>query len=183
MLAVVGLLASCKELAGLTNLITNCTFSLKSVENYTVAGFDTSGKNSLKDFNFLDAAKISQNLLSQKLPISMVVNVRVDNPGEEALLNQLQWIALLDGKEMVHGNVDKRIVIPAHGNGVIPLNVHVDLFKVLNDESGVKVLETALALIADEKPSEKVDLSFKVKPTFYIAGQAVQYPEFITINP
>ncbi len=175
--------SSCKELAGMAGLIQNCKFSLAGIVEYKVAGFDTNGKNSISDFSFFDAAKITSALLEKDLPISMVVNVKVDNKGGDVFVNKLEWIALMDDKEMLQGKVMDPISIPAQGSGLIPFQVGLNLFDILGGESGTKVLKTALSLINGEKPSEKVKLSFKVKPTYTIAGAEWQHPDYILINP
>ncbi len=180
---LMSIVTSCKELAGITGLVTNCDFSLAGITDYKVAGFNTEGKQSISDFNFFDAAKLTTALLEKDLPVSMVVNVRVDNKGSDVFLNKLDWIALLDNKEMVAGKIVDQISIPAKGSGIVPLHLDLNLFDVLEGETGAKVLKTALSLIAGEQPTENAKLSFKVKPTYTIAGTEVQHPDYIVINP
>jgi hypothetical protein len=176
-------LNSCKELESLATLATKCTYKVDNIVGYKVAGMDVKGKTSIKDFGIIDAAKITSSLFTKSLPIEMVVNVGVDNQGSEANIQKLDWIALIEGKEMLTGLIDKPINIPANGHGTIPFKVNVDLFEVLSGESGTTILNTALTLLTGEKVGESSKLSFKVRPTYNIAGIQQQHPSFIVINP
>ncbi len=183
LIVAMAFVSSCKELAGISGLITNCEFSLASIDSYKVAGFNPAGKDNITDFSFLDAAKLTTALFEKDLPISMVVNVKVDNKGADVFLNKLDWIALLDEKEILEGRVSEAINIPSKGSSLVPLRVKLNLFEVLKGESGKVVLETALSLINGEMPSTDSKLSFKIKPTYNIAGSEWQYPDYIVINP
>lgn len=181
-LAIV-LLQSCAELQGMMNLATNCEYKVSSVNNYTVAGFDVNNKNSIKDFGFLDAAKLTTSLLSKSLPIEMTVNVGVKNSGTtSSTIQRLEWQAFVDGKSLVNGVINDAVNIPASGNGNIPFKVQADLFDVLSGESKDMILNTALTLLTGQKTGESSKLSFKVRPSYNIGGQVVQHPSFININ-
>lgn len=180
---IIILFQSCAELQGMMNLATNCEYKVSSVNNYTVAGFDVNNKNSLKDFSFLDAAKVTTALLSKSLPIEMTVNVGVKNTGTvSSTIQRLEWQAFVDGKSLVNGVINDAVNIPANGNGNIPFKVQADLFDVLSGESKDMVLNTALTLLTGEKTGEPSKLSFKVRPSYNIGGQVVQHPSFININ-
>ncbi len=180
---VMTLMSSCKELAGMAGLVTNCKFSLAGIVDYEVAGFDPNGKQNITDFSFLDATKITNALLEKDLPISMTINVRVDNNGSDVFLNKIEWIALMDDKEMFQGKMMDQVSIPAQGSGMVPLHLDLNLFEVLKGETGTKVLKTALSLINGDQPSEGAKLTFKVKPTYTIAGSEWQHPDYILIKP
>lgn len=180
---IIVLFQSCKELQGMMNLATNCEYKVSSVNNYTVAGFDVSNKNSLKDFGFLDAAKITTALVTKSLPIEMTVNVGVKNSGTtSSTIQRLEWQAFVDGQSLVNGVISDAVHIPASGNGNIPFTVQADLFEVLSGESKDMILNTALTLLSGQKTGESSKLSFKVRPSYNIGGQIIQHPSFININ-
>lgn len=180
---IIVLFQSCKELQGMMNLATNCEYKVSSVNNYTVAGFDVSNKNSLKDFGFLDAAKITTALVTKSLPIEMTVNVGVKNSGTtSSTIQRLEWQAFVDGQSLVNGIINDAVHIPASGNGNIPFTVQADLFEVLSGESKDMILNTALTLLSGQKTGESSKLSFKVRPSYNIGGQIIQHPSFININ-
>lgn len=180
---IIILFQSCKELQGMMNLATNCDYKVSSVNNYRVAGFNVNNKNSIKDFSFLDAAKITAALVSKSLPIEMTVNVGVKNSGTtSSTIQRLEWQAFVDGQSLVNGVINDAVHIPANGNGNIPFTVQADLFNVLSGESRDMILNTALTLLSGQKTGESSKLSFKVRPSYKIGGQVVQHPSFININ-
>lgn len=180
---IIILFQSCKELQGVMNLATNCEYKVSSVNNYTVAGFDVSDKKSLKDFGFINGAKLTTALLSKSLPIEMNVNVGVKNSGTtSSTLQKLEWQAFVDGKSLATGLINEQISIPANGNGTIPFRVQADLFEVLSGESKDLILQTALTLLTGQKADNSSKLSFKVRPSYNIGGQIIQHPNFININ-
>lgn len=180
---IILLFQSCKELQGMINLTTNCDYKVSSVNNYTVAGFDVNNKNSLKDFGFLDAAKITTALITKSLPIQMTVNVGVINSGStSSTIQRLEWQAFVDGQSLVNGVISDAVQIPANGKGNIPFIVQADLFEVFSGESKDMILNTALTLLSGEKTGESSKLSFKVRPSYNIGGQIIEHPSFININ-
>lgn len=180
---IIMLFQSCSELQGMMNLATNCEYKVSSVNNYRVAGFDVKNKKSLKDFGFLDAAKITTALVTKSLPIEMTVNVGVKNAGStSSTIQRLEWQAFVDGQSLVNGVINEAVNIPANGNGNIPFMVQADLFEVFSGESKDMILNTALTLLSGQKTGESSKLSFKIRPSYNIGGQVIQHPSFITIN-
>lgn len=180
---LITLLQSCNELKSLANLTTNCEYKVSSVNNYSVAGFDVGNKTSLKDFGFINGAKLTTALLSKSLPIEMNVNVGVKNSGStSSTVQNLEWQAFVDGKSLANGMINEAINIPANGNGTIPFRVQADLFNVLSGESKDMILNTALTLLTGQNSGNSSKLSFKVRPSYKIGGQVIQHPNFININ-
>jgi len=179
---IIVLFQSCAQLQGMMNLATNCEYKVSSVNNYTVLGFDVANKKSIKDFGFLDAAKITTALVTKSLPIEMTVNVGVVNSGTvSSTIQRLEWQAFVDGQSLVNGVINEAVNIPANGNGNIPFKVQADLFEVFSGESK-NILNTALNLLSGQNTGESSKLSFKVRPSYNIGGQIVQHPSFININ-
>ncbi|MCT4664258.1 MAG: LEA type 2 family protein [Flavobacteriales bacterium] len=178
---------SCEELKSIANLATNCSYKVDNVKGYKIAGLDVGNKRSVKDFGIMDGIKLTSLLVTKELPIEMVVNVGVDNKGSASTISGLDWIALIDGKEMINGVIDQPVHIPANGHGQIPLTVKADLFKVFSGESGTKILETALTLLGvpanNGQSAQSSKLSFKLRPSYNIGGMVQQHPTYITINP
>lgn len=73
-------MAACQAVKQVRNFA-QCVFRLQSLDKFSVAGVDFSGKKSLSDFNFADAAKITAALTGNSpLTFNFVANVEVQNP-------------------------------------------------------------------------------------------------------
>ncbi|HRY33902.1 MAG TPA: hypothetical protein P5531_13120 [Bacteroidales bacterium] len=164
------------------NLI-NCDFSLKSVENISLAGVSLQQVQTLSSLNVLDAGRLTAALAGGALPLSFTLNVQARNPNKSAAgMNRLEWILLIDDIEMTKGTLNRQINIPANnGTSVIPLQMNFDLKKVLSNRSGDALLNFALGLAGtNNKPSR---ISLKAKPTISVSGYSLDYPGYITITP
>ncbi len=161
----------------------NCDFSLKSVENITLAGVSVQQVQSLSSLNVLDVGKLTAALAGGALPLSFTLNVQARNPNKSAAgMNRMEWILLIDDIEMTKGILNRKINIPANnGTSVIPLQMNFDLKKVLSNRSGDALLNFALGLAgAGNTPSR---ITLKAKPTISVSGYSLDYPGYITITP
>ena len=183
-LCLVILISSCdvlKDLNGMANFA-KCDFRLNTVNNIRLAGVNVQQVKSLSDLNIIDVANITASLASNTLPLSLTLNVDVKNPNsQKAVMNAMAWILLIDNIEMTSGQMNQRIeVMPNNGIASMPLDLSVDLKKVLTGRSLDAVKNFGLNLAgAGNKPTR---ITLKVKPTIVISGISIVYPDYITVS-
>lgn len=165
----------------MTNLI-NCDFSLKNVESLNLAGVNVQGIQSLSSLNLLDMGKLTAALTGSTLPLNFTLNLQAKNPNPSAAgMNRLDWILYIDDIEMTKGTLNKKVNIPGNnGTSVIPMQMSVDLKKVLKNKTGDALLNFAMNLAgASGKPTRFL---LKAKPNISVNGYALDYPGYINIK-
>ena len=181
---VISLFSSCSILDQTSEMkaFTKCLFRVVDVQDAVLAGIDIQEVQSFSDLNFTETSKLSMTALSGKLPLGFTVNVEVQNPNpENASMNELYWILLVDDVEITEGRVGKKLSIPADGGtAIMPIDVQVDLFEVLSGESADAIMNFGMNLNGSGGTPSRVKL--KVKPTIYVAMKKVKYPGYFIIE-
>jgi len=182
-LLLIGTIAGCgvaRQARQATNLA-NCEFRIRAVEQVNLAGVMIQDIKSVNDLNFGDVARIMGGLASPVFPLSLQVDLEGHNPNAgDAGLNRLEWILFIDDIQMTSGIVDQPFTIPAKSTLNIPVQVGVDLKQVLSGKSSGAMLNFCMNLAGvGNKPTR---FKIKLKPTVIIAGTALVYPGFITVN-
>ncbi len=173
---------SCKQLKQMANF-TKCEFRMNSVQNTTLAGVNVQQIQSLSDMNLLQAGKITTAYASGTMPLTLTINVDAQNPNDAtAAMNRMDWILLIDGKEIVTGTLNERVSLaPSGGTATIPVRISADLRKIMAKNSLDENVNLGLGLAgAGGKPSPK--LSLKIKPSIMVGSFTIPYPGYITLN-
>jgi len=173
---------SCQQLKQMANF-TKCEFRMNSVQNTTLAGVNVQQIQSLSDLNLLQAGKITAAYASGTMPLTLTVNVDAQNPNDAAAaMNRMDWILLIEGKEIVTGTLNERVAIaPNGGTATIPVRISADLRKLMAQNSMEENINLGMGLAgAGGKPSPK--LSLKIKPSIMIGSFTVPYPGYITLS-
>ncbi len=184
LLVVIVLLTSCdvmKNLNGLANFA-RCDFRLNTIDNIKLAGVNIQKVNNLSQLSIIDIANITASLANNTLPLEFTLNIDVRNPNnQQAIMNGMAWILLIDNIEMTRGQMNQRIVVmPNNQVATMPVQMLVDLKKVLTGKSLDAVKNFGFNLAgAGNRPSR---VTLRVKPTIVINGFAIQYPDYITVN-
>jgi LEA14-like dessication related protein len=161
--------------------LSNCDFRIVSVENVNLSGIDFQHVKSISDISFMDAAIILAGFTSPTFPLSLQLTIEGRNPNqEEAGLERIEWVLFVDDFHMTSGILDKPFVIPARGASMIPVQVAIDLKQVLSGKSAEAVMKFCMNLAGMGK--EPTRFKIKLKPTIMVAGSALKYPGFITVN-
>jgi LEA14-like dessication related protein len=164
-----------------TNLM-NCDFRVLSVENINLAGINIQNMTSIKNLNLTDGAKIMAAIGGGTFPLSLTVNIQGKNPNTSpAGLNKLDWILFIDDIQMTSGSVTKAFTIPPNnGTTVIPIQVGLDLKKILQGKSLDAIMNFGFNLAGTgNKPTR---IKAKLKPTIMIGTYPLSYPGYITVN-
>ena len=161
---------------------TKCLFRFVDVQDVVLAGVDVQEVQSFSDLSFTEATNLSMSALSGKLPLGFTVNIEVKNPNpEKASMTDLYWILFIDDIEITEGKVGTKVTVPPNGGtAVMPVDVQVDLFKILTGESADAVMNFGMNLAGTGNEPSRVKL--KIKPYVNIGMTRVKYPAFFTIE-
>jgi hypothetical protein len=174
-------MTACQAINQMQNFA-KCSFRRQDMGKFNVAGIDVSGRRSLSDFGFADIATLGQAWGKPEFPLKYVVNVEVKNPNTQlASLVRLDWIAEVDGKDLVSGNVNDRVeVAPNGGTAIMPVNVSLDLKKLFASQERTAAL--SFLLDASSKGNDNDRIALKIKPYIRIAGLDIPYPGYLAIK-
>jgi hypothetical protein len=161
---------------------TKCEFRLGTLTNTQLAGVNIHNKNSYRDLNALDIARVGTAYAAGSLPLSFTLNVDIKNPNTRAAgMSKLDWILLIDGVERLTGVTEERITIPANGGtATMPMNLKFDLMKVVEAKNLESLANFAMNLAGVGNRPSRVTL--KAKPTVYVGTTPISYPNYITIE-
>jgi hypothetical protein len=174
-------LAGCTALQQMQNFL-KCDFRLAQVANVRALGIDMTGKRSFSDFDLLDAGKVIQSLAGNQFMLNFVANVEARNPNAQpAGMNRMDWILMIDNKEVLNGTLNEPINVPAN-NGVstIPLSLSIDLKKIFANQGRDETLGLAFDLAGKGNDSNRIML--RVKPYINIGGAQIAYPGYLNIK-
>ncbi len=163
-----------------SNLV-NCEFRILDVRDVNLAGVQLQNIKSINDLNIGDVARIMGGLASPVFPLSLQLDLEGHNPNtNEAGLNRLEWILFIDDIEMTSGILDQPVSIPANGTLKIPVQLGVDIKQALSGKSADVMLNFCMNLAGVGNTPTRFKI--KLKPTVIVAGTAITYPGFITVN-
>ncbi|MDO1446770.1 hypothetical protein Q0590_10935 [Rhodocytophaga aerolata] len=172
---------SCRQLKELQTFA-NCDFRLANLENTTLAGINVQNVRSISDLNLVQAAKITQSYASGSLPLNLIVNMEVKNPNATtAAMNSVDWIMVIDDKEIVDGTINERVQIaPDGGVTTLPIRISTDLRKVLSGMPAEQAVNMGLGLSGNGGKPTRVTL--KIKPSIMVGQTVLKYPGYINVN-
>lgn len=156
---------------------------LASIEQATVAGIDVAKIRQPGDLSTLDRARIAAAYAAGNLPLRMRVNLEIRNPNDEtAALNELDYIALIDGKQVATGRTTERIeVAPNGGVAIAPLTLESNLRETLGEQSGESVANFALGLA--DRDREPIRLTLRIRPTFITSsGRRITPAGYVNVD-
>jgi hypothetical protein len=181
LLLLIFLLSDCKSLRELQSF-SRCEFRVATVENTMLAGVNVQQIRKITDLNLAQAARITQSYAGGSLPLSLIVNVDVKNPnGTAAAMNSMEWIMLIDDREIVDGVVNDRIdIAPNGGISKLPIRISTDLRKVLSNMPAEDAVNMGLGLSGSGSKPTRITL--KVKPSILVGQTLIKYPGYIKVN-
>jgi hypothetical protein len=161
--------------------LASCDFRILSVEDINLAGVAFEHVQSVSDLAMSDVAMILAGFASPTFPLSLQINLEVRNPNaKEAGLNRLEWIVFIDEIQMTSGFIDKPVSIPARTTSIVPVPDALDLKQVLSGKSATTMLNFCMNLAGVGNMPTRFKI--KLKPSVIVAGSALTYPGFITVN-
>ena len=170
-------LCGCDKVKEFVNML-NCTFERKNIDNFCFAGVNFDRLASPDDLSIADGLSIADALLSGKAPITFNMNVEGKNPNKTtAALEQFEWIFLLDGNEILNGNIPDRFSIGAEGTNILPIEIGFDAMQYMNGSS-LESLFNFYQNLTGKNATQQSNASLKIKPTI----NGVKFPSYITLN-
>jgi hypothetical protein len=174
-------LGACQTINQMKNFA-NCSFRRQDVGKFNVAGIDLGNRRSLADFGVADLATLGRAWGQPEFPITFMVNVEAKNPNPQpAAMIRMDWIAAVDGKDLVSGTLNERVDVAANGGtALVPLQVKLDLKKLFAGQER----NAALGFLFDAaaKGNDNTRLALKIKPYVRVAGVDIPYPGYLTIK-
>ena len=159
-----------------------CEFKIGNINRVDFAGINLLHKKTFQDFTMLELADITKEAFKSQIPLRFNLSIDARNPNSQlAALNKIEWIALIDGNEILTGTLNKRVEIPPNnGTASIPLQFEIDLKKVVNKKTAKSLAELALSLMDIGEHSSK--LTLRIKPTVLVGNLELVYPGYFNLN-
>ncbi len=189
-LAVAGLLATASlsqcgisEQVQQAKAFKNVDVRLASVDQATVGGVNVLNLRQAGDLGAAERALLVAAATAGNLPLRMRVNLEFRNPNAEtAALNEFDYIALIDGKEVAKGHSNQRIEVPANGGvATAPVEVQSNLREAFGEQSGESLANFALGLT--DRDREPLRFTLKLKPTFITSsGKRISPPGYSKVE-
>ncbi|MFQ3579820.1 MAG: hypothetical protein SNJ71_06750 [Bacteroidales bacterium] len=164
-----------------TRRLAECSFQIEKLENIKVSGISVFSPDYKPQIGFKDMAVLSQGFMKGELPLECVVHIGVNNPNDKkAAVNAIKWIALIDGQEIAHGELERRFEIAPKQKAVFPMNVNVNIATYFQNGDRRETFEKIKGFFTQANLPER--LSIKVKPSMRIGRKSIYYPGYITIK-
>lgn len=174
------LLMGCSSVQGVKNF-SNCQFNYKDVTNIRLASIDVSHIRSPKDLSYVDLLQLIPAFKDKSLGMNMNVNINVTNPNpDEAKLEGVDYIVWVDEREVLTGNMDKKISIGANQTEVLSLPVSINLLNMATFSTMDALLEFAIGLAADNPDASRMKVS--LKPYFNVGKKKMKMPFYVTVG-
>ncbi len=160
----------------------NAEFRLSSVEQVTVAGIDVTQIRQPSDLSTVDKARLAAAYATGNLPLRMRVNLEIRNPNAEmAALNELDYIALIDGKQVATGRTTDRIEVPAGGTTLAPVTLESNLRDAMGEQAGDALANLVLGLADHDRQPTR--LTLRIRPTFITgSGRRIAPAGYINVD-
>ncbi|MBR5696178.1 MAG: LEA type 2 family protein [Paludibacteraceae bacterium] len=174
------LLIGCSSVQGVKNF-SNCQFNYKDVTNIRLASIDVSHIRTPKDLSYVDLLQLIPAFKDKSLGMNMNVNINVTNPNpDEAKLEGVDYIVWVDEREVLTGNMDKKISIGANQTEVLSLPVSINLLNMATFSTMDALLEFAIGLAADNPDASRMKVS--LKPYFNVGKKKMKMPFYVTVG-
>lgn len=143
---------------------------LAGVTQATVAGIDVTQVRQPADLTVAQRATLAAAYATGNLPLRMQLNLEFRNPNPEtAALNELDYIALLDGKQVATGRTTQRIEVAGNGGlAVAPVTLESNLRQALGEQTAGALAGFALGLA--DRDRAPMRLTLRLRPTFITSG-------------
>jgi hypothetical protein len=161
----------------------NVDVRLASIDQATVAGVDVLNMRKAPDLGTAERALLLTALTAGNVPLRMRVNLEFRNPNSEtAALNEFDYIALIDGKEIAKGRTSQRIEVPANGGlTTAPVMVQSNLRDALGERTGESLADFVLGLA--DRDQDPLRFTLKIKPTFITSsGKRISPPGYSKVE-
>lgn len=181
------LIGGCSIYKSFVNL-SRLQFKLNDVQSVSVSGISIEGKQKISDFSVKDILNFTTAVAKGNLPITFTLNVAAKNPNDgtggyaktNASIESFPYRLLLDGKEVLNGNIAQSVAVPGTGESVIiPLQVSFDLVQTFKNQGFESLLNLALSIAGYS--NQKTEITVYSKPVVKTDLGNLSYPSEIKI--
>lgn len=160
-----------------------CRYEFVSADSVYLAGADVSKLIANGRVDMSQLPGVAMGFLSRDIPLSGVLNVRITNPTNTlAGIRQFSYKVEIENREVLDGLSDLPIEVPAGETVVVPIRLRTNVYKFLSDRETLNKLLTFVQSARNGSTTEKVDLTFRIKPTLALGNTEINYPGYIDIN-
>jgi len=174
-------------------VLRHCDFQLVGLDSLTLAGVDISRMlQSDQQIDLSSMPALAMAYFRQDLPMTANVQVEIHNPTNKlAGIRAFEYIILLDDTEVLDGTSDLPIEVPPHSTTITPIQLNANIYKLLSNEQNLRKMMRFLNSNRSASPNgtnqapaetEKLHLTFKIKPTYTLGNQPINYPGYITVR-
>ncbi len=160
-----------------------CRYEFVSADSVLLAGTDV---NKLIASGRVDVSRlpgVALGFLNRDIPLSGLLNVRVTNPTNTlAGIRQFAYKVEIEGREVLDGISDRPIEVPPGETVTVPVELHTNVYTFLSDGQTLNKLLAFIQSARNGTTTEKVNLTFRIKPTLALGNKAINYPGYININ-
>ncbi|WP_257666966.1 hypothetical protein [Parapedobacter tibetensis] len=178
-LAACSLDKQAKELRALEK----CRYEFVNADSVFLAGTDV---NKLIASGRVDLSRlpgVAIGFLNRDIPLSGLLNVRITNPtGNLAGIRQFVYKIEVEGNEVLDGISDLPIEVPPGETVTVPVKLRANVYKFLSDRQTLNKLLDFMQSARNGTTEEKINLTFKIKPTIALGNKQIEYPGYISID-
>lgn len=154
-----------------------CRFDIQSVEQLSVAGNSINKLIGADGINLQSLPSLALYMLRGEIPLDGVINLKIaNNTLKAAAINQFQYKIGFEGAELAEGVVTQKVDLKPGESTVVPVKISANIYKLITDPKISGFLSGA------KDKNAKGLFTIKIKPSVNIAGKAIYYPGFITID-
>lgn len=157
------------------------SFQLVAVDEAQLAGFDMQPRGTGTPLPAGQAGQLKAAASrADNVPLHLRLRLEARNPNrDKVMLNQLEYLVLVDNREVASGSTDDMLEIGPRGTLTIPLTINADVREALTTGLTPEALASALSNWS-RKPSHFI---VQVRPTFQnAAGRAFRTTDFEPIE-
>lgn len=158
-----------------------CEFELTGIQQVRLAGIALNNGSTRSGIPIGESITLAGAVFNRSLPLDFDLMVKVDNPNQgKASLNRMDYILSIDGKEVLSGNFQEKFMINGGSSAMMKIPVEMDLFKVLQNESGDALVNLAFNLVSGN--GQPTEVLLKVKPYIQVGSSQLAYPTYINLR-
>lgn len=182
-LILVFTLTSCNVLnqIGGAYQLTQCEYKYNTINDIQLAGINLADGKSISMSNFASLSSILMGGTMQTIPLSMTLNLDVQNPNQTtALLNALDYAIEINDMEFTTGKIDTPLRVEAGQTSVLPISIGVDLKNLMNRYSRDRVAKEMGGFLGLSSNETKVTV--KLWPKVLVGNTLIKVPTAIPVS-
>lgn len=161
--------------------LTQCEYKYNTINDIQLAGINLADGKSISMSNFASLSSILMGGTMQTIPLSMTLNLDVQNPNQAtALLNALDYAIEINDMEFTAGKIDTPLRVEAGQTSVLPITIGVDLKNLMNRYSRDRVAKEMGGFLGLSSNETKVTV--KLWPKVMVGNTLIKVPTAIPVS-